>query len=102
MTVCRIREEQDRANAVLRDNRILFYSKRVLSAAMAHIDYGLTTYKKEVLRDIPGDAVYDLADLLSDLANRGELGGYEVPNRFYEIGSLHGLEEFEGYIRRMK
>ena len=41
------------------------------------------------------DGPSDLADLFADLGERGELAGYEVRERFYEIGSDQGLADLE-------
>jgi hypothetical protein len=36
----------------------------------------------------------DLATLFADLLSKGKLAGFEVCERFYEIGSPGGLAEF--------
>jgi hypothetical protein len=46
-------------------------------------------------------AAFDLADLYHDLAKRRLLAGYEVCERFYEIGSRAGLAETELMLRRV-
>ena len=40
----------------------------------------------------------DLADVLRDLSREGKLAGYEVTERFYEIGSPEGLADFSRYV----
>ena len=40
----------------------------------------------------------DLAQLYQDLLKRDELAAYEVPQRFYEIGSVDGLNELSLYL----
>ena len=40
----------------------------------------------------------DLAPLLNRLSIEGRLAGFEATERFYEIGSPQGLEDFEQYI----
>jgi hypothetical protein len=47
---------------------------------------------------IPDDQPFDLATLYRDLLTRGHLAAYEVEQRFYEIGSLAGLEETRRYL----
>ena len=42
---------------------------------------------------------FDLAHLYRLLAQRGLLAGYEVHERFYEIGSPAGLAETDRYLR---
>ena len=48
-----------------------------------------------VVREVPADAVVDLAQVQQALVNRGQLAGYEVKRRFYEIGSVAGLQELD-------
>jgi len=43
--------------------------------------------------------VADLSTLLNRLSVQGKLRGHEVFERFYEIGSPQGLEEFEELVR---
>jgi NDP-sugar pyrophosphorylase family protein len=64
-----------------------------------YIDYGLSALRREVVvREIPPNVMYDLADLFHDLSLRGELAGLEVTERFYEIGSPAGLADLEAYL----
>jgi NDP-sugar pyrophosphorylase family protein len=60
---------------------------------MRHIDYGLGIFRKEAFDGFPADEVVDLADVQKALLSRGELAGFEMSERFYEIGSHAGLEE---------
>ncbi|MDC0470414.1 hypothetical protein OAO13_03410 [Candidatus Pseudothioglobus singularis] len=39
-----------------------------------------------------------MADCYNRLSKKGQLAGFEVFERFYEIGSFSGLEEFKGFI----
>ena len=48
-------------------------------------------------RVAPGQ-VADLADLMRDLSLAGQLAGYEVSERFYEIGSPEGLADLERHL----
>jgi NDP-sugar pyrophosphorylase family protein len=98
MTVYRNENRWDKSNVVFRDGRLLWYSKRTPAPAMAHIDYGVTLLRSEVVQTLPAEEPSDLADLLSDMASRGELVGHEVTQRFYEIGSHRGLEETKRYL----
>jgi N-acetyl-alpha-D-muramate 1-phosphate uridylyltransferase len=40
----------------------------------------------------------DLADVLHALSREGSLAAYEVPERFYEIGSEQGLADLEAFL----
>ncbi len=48
---------------------------------------------------IPEEKFYSLEDLLPHLIEMQELLAFEVEERFYEIGSLQGLKDFEEYRR---
>jgi NDP-sugar pyrophosphorylase family protein len=99
MTVIRNENRWDKSNVVFREGRLLCYSKRSPAPEMKHIDYGATLLRSHVLATTPANEPSDLADLLSAMAARGELTGYEVTQRFYEIGSPGGLQETESYLR---
>jgi NDP-sugar pyrophosphorylase family protein len=110
MTVFRNAGRWDKSNAIFEGDMVTLYDKhhRTRPAAdFAFIDYGLSALRREVIqRMVPaGDgpdgaaAVTDLADLFHQLSLRGDLGGMEAGERFFEIGSPAGLEDFEGWIR---
>ena len=66
---------------------------------MCWIDYGLTALRRSVLAArVPPDTVFDLAPVLSELAAEGKLAGFEVVDRFYEIGSFEGLRATEAFL----
>jgi NDP-sugar pyrophosphorylase family protein len=67
---------------------------------MTHIDYGLSLLRREAIEKIPANQPSDLADLYTELVDRGEMIGVEVTKRFYEIGSPAGLREAEEFILR--
>jgi NDP-sugar pyrophosphorylase family protein len=46
------------------------------------------------------DAVVDLAAVQQALVARRELAGYEMKERFFEIGSHEGLNELDALLRR--
>jgi NDP-sugar pyrophosphorylase family protein len=98
MTVVRNQNRWDRSNAVYRGGRVLRYDKRAASADMEHIDYGLSLLRATVLEFVPPDRPSDLAELYADMADRGQLAGYELTERFYEIGSPTGLAETRAHL----
>ena len=96
MTVFKNDGQYDASNVVYRDGHIVCYDKTDRSAAMTHIDYGLGAFKAEALAGYPADGRlgrFDLATVYQHLLARDQLAGYEVAERFYEIGSPAGLEE---------
>jgi NDP-sugar pyrophosphorylase family protein len=100
MTVFENREAYDASNVWFEEGRIKLYSKNEKPPQMRHIDYGLGVFRAAAFAGCPRDAVVDLASVQTDLCTRGELAGYEVKERFYEIGSPAGLNELDGLLRR--
>jgi NDP-sugar pyrophosphorylase family protein len=94
MTVYRNDDRWDRSNVEYEDGHILRYDKINRDASMRYIDYGLGVLTPEAFAPwVGGAAPFDLAAVYQRLIASGGLAGYEVPHRFYEIGSLAGLEE---------
>lgn len=95
MTVYRNEGFYDTSNVVFRDGGIAVYDKKLKLPEMQHIDYGLSLFRAEVFAKHPADEKFDLADVMTQLVAEKQLAGYEVPERFYEIGSHEGLAELE-------
>ncbi len=100
MTVFRNNNSYDKSNVVFRDGRLLRYSKHDPTPDMTHIDYGLSLLRRAAIERIPPEQTCDLAELYSTLVSSGEMVGYEVTQRFYEIGSPAGLKEAAEYLLR--
>jgi NDP-sugar pyrophosphorylase family protein len=98
MTVLHNANQWDRSNVVFRNGQLLRYDKRIHDSDMTYIDYGTALLRREVLERIPPGQPYDLADLYSALVAEGQMIGFEVSQRFYEIGSHHGLAETQAYL----
>ena len=101
MTVFHNLGQYDRSNVEFRDGEILVYDKKHMTPAMEHIDYGLGIFRATVFETLADDVPADLATVYQDLLARGELAAMEEPARFYEIGSVEGLEEFREYVRQL-
>ena len=99
MTVLRNADQWDRSNVVFRRGKLVCYDKRQSRPDMEYIDYGACLFRRPALERIRPDEVADLADLMRDLVQQSEMAGYEVHQRFYEIGSHQGLEETARYLR---
>lgn len=98
MTVYRNEGRFDTSNVEYADGQIVAYDKKHRTPRMSHIDYGLGVLRASALDTIPEDQPVSLADLYADLLSRGQLAAYEVAERFYEIGSMAGLEETRQYL----
>ncbi len=99
MTVFRNTNLWDRSNVIFENGRIQRYDKKNLVPQMKHIDFGLGVLQASALERYPADRVLDLATVYQDLLAQDQLAGYEVSQRFYEIGSPAGLQETRDYIK---
>jgi len=102
MTVFENHEAYDASNVWFEDGRIRLYSKKEKLPQMRHIDYGLGVFHADAFAACPRDAVVDLAAVQSALSREGRLAGYELKQRFYEIGSPAGLTELDSLLRGKK
>ena len=98
MTVLKNQNQWDKSNVLYDCKSLIEYNKFNPRAEMSHIDYGLSILSSGVIdRYILGE-VFDLAEVFQKLSILRELSGYEVFDRFYEIGSHKGLQETEEYF----
>jgi MurNAc alpha-1-phosphate uridylyltransferase len=97
MTVLENGDRWDASNARLEPDGLVRYRKGDHTLGpLTHIDYGLSVLATPTVVDrIPGDTVVDLAEMLTALGDEGLLAGYEVHERFYEIGSPSGIDDLE-------
>ncbi len=93
MTVYRNSDRWDRSNIWFESGQIRVYDKKKRLPQMHHIDWGLSMTKADVIATRPVGAAFDLAEVYGKLAQDGDLSGYEIATRFYEIGSPEGLRE---------
>jgi NDP-sugar pyrophosphorylase family protein len=97
MTVLRNEGRWDTSNVIYADGRVLLYDKSP-NHQMRYIDYGLSAFHRETIASVQHS---DLAAMFHDLSLHGELAGFEVHERFYEIGSPSGLRDFEEYLSQV-
>lgn len=100
MTVYKNEGNFDTSNVVFENNELLRYSKTYRGPEVKYIDYGLAALNKQVLDRIPSGTKVDLADLYSELVEKRDMAGYEVFERFFEIGTPESLEEFKYYFNK--
>jgi NDP-sugar pyrophosphorylase family protein len=92
----------DASNVEFADGRIVRYDKRERTPAMQYIDWGLGMFARDAFFAYPQDRPLDLAQVYQDLLSAGDLIGFEVPRRFYEIGSPEGIRDTEEYLKAKK
>ena len=94
MTVLRNEGRWDRSNVMYQAGRVALYDKTSLPG-MQYIDYGLSCFRRDLFA---AATPADLSVLFHQLSLTGRLAGFEVHQRFYEIGSPDGLRDFEHYL----
>jgi NDP-sugar pyrophosphorylase family protein len=99
MTVFRNENRWDASNVWFEEGEIRRYDKKQAGPDMRHIDYGLGVLRAKALWSWPNEKAFDLAEVYAELIQRKELAGFEVDQRFYEIGSAEGLAELDAMLR---
>jgi NDP-sugar pyrophosphorylase family protein len=98
MTVLKNADRWDKSNAHFENGVVTVYDKAAPTPAMRHIDYGLAVFSDRALGGIAAGGAVDLAQVYNALSLGGQLAGFEVTERFYEIGSHEGLREAAHYF----
>lgn len=99
MTVYANHGKYDTSNVWYENGTIRIYDKKNQLPQMQYIDYGLGVFRAAAFDGFARDAVVDLADVQKALVARQQLAGYEIKQRFYEIGSHEGLAELDALLR---
>jgi NDP-sugar pyrophosphorylase family protein len=97
LSVWHNRNELERSNACFDGRLVTAYDKRQPPLAAEWIDYGLLAMTPGALTASVSD---DLADVVSVLAARGLLGGYEAEQRFWDIGTPSALNAAASFLGR--
>jgi N-acetyl-alpha-D-muramate 1-phosphate uridylyltransferase len=98
MTVLRNENRWDRSNAIFDGDAVLDYDKQSGRSDLTHIDFGVSVLSSAVFEAFADRRCIDLADICRTLSRQGRLAGFEVSQRFYEIGSLQGMRETDAYL----
>ncbi len=101
MTVYRNQGRFDTGNARYAEGVVSLYFKGKASDSsdLHYIDYGVSALQASIVADrIPANEKIDLADIYHRLSLEDNLAGWEVGERFYEIGSPSGLRDFAGWV----
>jgi NDP-sugar pyrophosphorylase family protein len=103
MTVYKNSEKLDLSNVIFENGKLVKYQKGLSDPRMKYIDFGLTYYQSTAFQDYAENEQFDLSDLSFRLSESRKLDAFEVDTRFYEIGSIQGIEDFSNYlVRRSK
>ena len=98
MTVYKNNNQWDTSNVEFNGVSIVRYSKIHLTPAMQHIDYGLSIFSRAAFTPFQDHVKFDLSLVQENLVHENQLAAFEVPQRFYEIGSVSGIQELGRYL----
>lgn len=101
MTVYKNQNQFDKSNVEFIDGKLLNYEKDTGNKNMQHIDYGITFFREAAFQPWADQSSFDLSKVCHQLAKNKQLDGFEVHDRFYEIGSILGIDEFTQYLRKV-
>ena len=91
-------DKWDSSNVEFENGRIIKYDKINKTKDMKYIDYGLSIFDKEAFSKFKELQKFDLTKVYNELLVEDELIGFEVKERFYEVGSFNGIEEFKLHL----
>ncbi len=86
------------SDVVMRDGYVTAYDKGTRLPGMVYVNQGLSVLRRRSLRLIPPGIPFSQEGFSQMLIRRRQLLAYETKQRFYEIGSLQGLEEFRRLV----
>ena len=99
MTVFRNSGKWDESNVIFTNDMIELYSKKNKTSLMNYIDFGLGILSKcHFSKKIAGNN-FDLSEIYETLSIKKKLYGFEVFNRFYEVGSFSGIDDFSNHLK---
>jgi NDP-sugar pyrophosphorylase family protein len=101
MTVLHNRDQWDPSNVRFDGKMVLSHDKAsVGQPGVEWIDFGLSIFRVDTIARWPEPDPFDLSSVTKMLAQRGQLAGYAVTQRFYEIGKPEGLVETSRRLAR--
>ncbi len=98
MTVYQNEGKWDSSNVQFEKGRIVVYDKTNKNDKMKYIDYGLGILTRRAFDRFAERDEFDLSEVYQSLIESDELAGFEVLERFYEIGSFEGLKETSQFL----
>lgn len=86
-------------NIRTQNSRVIAYEKDAgVARGFEQIDSGIYVLSRKLVQDAPAGK-FTLADLWPKLIAEGKLGAVNVAERFYDIGTVERLKEFEEKVR---
>jgi NDP-sugar pyrophosphorylase family protein len=82
------------------NNQIVDYSQLNLNNSCQYVDYGITILNKNYLDNIDETWYTNVSNLYNFAIAKNNLASYVIKERFYEVGSLRGIQDFTKYVIR--
>ena len=103
MTIYNNHDEQLHKNNVYYKNKMIIkYSKTENVLPMNYLDYGISIFNKKALDKVDDLCYTDLSVIHTNLIAEKQLLPFIIKSRFYEVGSLRGIQDFTKYVIRKK
>jgi MurNAc alpha-1-phosphate uridylyltransferase len=99
MAIVRNENRWDRSNVSLRDGEIVEYIKRTDRIDLSYIDCGVSVLSRRMFSPYSKAKGLDLSDIFRNLSLTGQLAAMQMPQRFFEVGSVQGIADLENFIR---
>jgi NDP-sugar pyrophosphorylase family protein len=96
MVVYRNCNQLESSNVIVEGGFVKVYDKERRTPGMECINYGVSVLRKEAISLIPPGRQFSQEEFYQMLIEERQLLAFETSQRFYEIGSPAGLEEFRG------
>lgn len=97
MVIYKNNNKYDSSNVLLNNDSII-YSKNKIPRNAIHIDYGLGIYEKSHFKKIK-KSKFDLSVVQETYSKKKELQHFISEKRFYEVGSVEGLDELNRILK---
>lgn len=82
-------------NVIFKNENIITYNKTQKKLEMTHADSGLYLFDSSVFNVYPDNLNFDLSRIFTDLLSNNQLAGYELQQKFYDMGTFQGLNELK-------
>lgn len=92
----------DKSNVLVKENKVVLYDKNSNNKEMQHIDAGISVVEKNILKDIPDNAVFAIENLFKDISLNNKMSGFAISERFFEVGSTKGLADMKEYAKTLE
>lgn len=96
MMVYRNANRYGRSNVAIKRGWVTVYDRT--QGDFVYIHVGLTIFQRQALETVASDRFMLMDEIYQDLIARRKLACFILSQRFYEIGSLAGLADLQGYL----